>query len=105
MKPLLSYVWLSEEAVSSLESSRSMRLMGTIEGYDMMILLDSGSSHSFISAELADGLCGISVLQHILHVQVANGTHIVCLSHLRQAQWEIEGYSFDSDLKILHLMS
>jgi hypothetical protein len=42
-------------------------------------------------------------MQHILQVQVANGAQVSCQSHLPQAQREVQGYSFCSDLKILPL--
>jgi hypothetical protein len=44
---------VSEAAVSGIESPRSMRLMGSIQGHDMWILVDSRSSHNFLSSKLA----------------------------------------------------
>jgi hypothetical protein len=51
---------VSEAAMSGLESPRSMRLMGSIQGHDMLILVDSRSSHSFLSAKLVSQLTGAS---------------------------------------------
>jgi hypothetical protein len=40
---------LSEAAVLGVESPKSMRLVGQIQGHSVMILVDSGSSHTFVS--------------------------------------------------------
>jgi hypothetical protein len=48
--------FLSEAAAKGVESSRSMRLIGQIPGHEMVILLDSGSSHTFLSSALASKL-------------------------------------------------
>jgi hypothetical protein len=40
------------------EAPRSMRLMGQIQGYDVLIVIDSGSSNNFVSADLAAKLKG-----------------------------------------------
>jgi hypothetical protein len=72
-------VMLSEAAVVGVESLKSIRLMGQLQGKQMMILLDSGSSTSFISSELADDLIGVTT-------------------------WEIQGLTFYSDFKVLPLL-
>lgn len=38
------------------------------------MLIDSGSSHTFIKAQLADQLTGVSVLSPALTVKVADGS-------------------------------
>jgi hypothetical protein len=82
-----------------------MRLIGQIPGHEMVILLDSGSSHTFLSSALASKLSGISSLHQSLTVQVANGASISCVSQLAVAEWEIQGCKFVSDLKILSLQT
>jgi hypothetical protein len=69
---------VSEAAMSGLESPRSMRLMGSIQGHDMLILVDSRSSHSFLSAKLVSQLTGASELLHPKTVTVANDAPISC---------------------------
>jgi hypothetical protein len=44
----------------------------------MLILVDSGSSHSFLSAKLASQLTGASELPHPMTMTVANGAPISC---------------------------
>jgi hypothetical protein len=61
-------VCLLEAVVLGIESEISMRLVGSIQGRQLLILLDSGSSHSFLSATLAHQLNGVSSMSK--HLQV-----------------------------------
>jgi hypothetical protein len=53
---------ISKQAVNWSEAARSMRLMGHIQGHDVLILIDSGSSSNFISSQLASQLSGLQKL-------------------------------------------
>jgi hypothetical protein len=77
-------VCLSEAVVMGMESSKSMKLLGTIQGQQMLILLDPGSSHTFISARLADALSHprLLALQKPLVVKVASGAPMCCASQI-----------------------
>jgi hypothetical protein len=48
-------VCLSEAAAMGTDSAKSMRLLGSIYGRDILILVDSSSSHTFVSSVLAGG--------------------------------------------------
>jgi hypothetical protein len=73
------------------------------EGHDVVILVDSGSSHSFLSTSLAPKLGGESVLPKPLQVKVANGDKLQCKVHFLQAAWSMQGYQFCTDFKVLPL--
>jgi hypothetical protein len=51
---------LSKEAISVKSSTSTMKFFfgGGIQGHSVLILVDSGSSHSFVNAKLADVLQG-----------------------------------------------
>jgi hypothetical protein len=50
---------LSKEAISVKSSTSTMKFFGgDIQGHSVLILVDSGSSHSFVNAKLADVLQG-----------------------------------------------
>jgi hypothetical protein len=74
-----------------MESSKSMKLLGNIKGQEVLILLDSGSSHTFIIARLADALSHprLVALQRPLVVKVASGAPMCCSSHISQAVWDV----------------
>jgi hypothetical protein len=94
---------LSEAAVLGKEVAMPMKLMGRIQSTNIVILLDSGSSHTFISAKVAANLAGISGLPSSLSVKVANGARLSCTQQIQKAVWHIEGIPFTSDLKIIPL--
>jgi len=78
-------------------------VVGVIQNQEIKILVDSGSSHTFISSQLAASLTGIESVHSSMTVQVANGSKLQCVEHIPQASWSLSGYSFWSNLKILPL--
>jgi hypothetical protein len=90
---------LSQEALSVSSSSRTLKFQGDVQGHTVIVLVDWGSSHSFINEKLA----GLSVLIRPIRVQVANGQVIQCISELKQTTWAMKGNNFVSDLKVLPL--
>jgi hypothetical protein len=44
---------LSVNAVQGIDSTNTVRMMGNIGGKDVVILIDSGSSHNFVSETIA----------------------------------------------------
>ena len=97
------FMSLSEAVVSGLEVPKMMKFQGQIQGKLVLILIDSGSSHTFVNTEVAPELQGISALINPVGVQVADGSHMLCSSQILKAKWSIQGCSFQSDIKILPL--
>lgn len=62
---------LSKAAVEGDESPTTMRLHGWVQGKEVLMLIDSGSSHSFVSASLVAH--GVQQAQRALSVRVTNG--------------------------------
>jgi hypothetical protein len=69
----------------------------------MVIMVDSGSSHSFVNSSLSSSLVGISSIARPCRVQVANGQVIQCDVEMKQASWSIQEVAFVADLKLLPL--
>ena len=82
-----------------------MVLSDYIQNVPLKVLVDSGSSYSFLSMTIAQQLSGVSELSANLKVQVANSNVLQCTSHLPQAEWSVCGVTFHSDLKVLPLSS
>jgi hypothetical protein len=80
-----------------------MKFRGSIQGLELLILLDSGSSHTFLSASVAAQLMGCSPVDVPMSVLVANGHKLLCSSELRDTVWFLNEYQFQSTLKILPL--
>jgi hypothetical protein len=55
-----------------------MFMSGVIQDISVCILVDSGSSHTFVSADIAAKLTGVSPVLSPIVVQVANGAVLSC---------------------------
>jgi hypothetical protein len=73
---------LSSEAISIGASPTTFKFQGMLHGHSVLMLVDSGSSHSFVSTSLLTSLSGISAASRPIHVRVANGQVIQCLFEL-----------------------
>lgn len=67
------------------------------------MLVDSGSSTSFVNQELARHLEGVQLLPRACKVKVADGGELLCLSVVQQCTWYTQGCEFRTDMKILAL--
>jgi hypothetical protein len=72
---------------------------------DIMVLIDSGSSHTFISDKLRPMLSGVEPLVNPITVQLAIRQVIPCHYHLPSAKWSMSGCHFSADLKFLPIPS
>jgi len=96
---------LSVAAAVGSASPKAFSLHGEIQGRPLFILVDSGSSHTFLSDVVAQSLTGVQDLTPALGVQVANGAVLQCTSYIPAATWSVQGYTFSTDLKLLPLSS
>ena len=63
-------------------SPKTFCLSGDIQGRALSILVDSGSSHTFLSTSVAASLTGVQQLVPPVTAQVANGEVLQCHSHI-----------------------
>jgi hypothetical protein len=94
---------LSPEAVSGSSTKRSMQFIGHMCQQDILILVDSGSTNSFINQTTVLKLGLATVASVPIRVQVANGGMLVCSTMVPQASWSIQDCSFLQDLQVLTL--
>jgi hypothetical protein len=64
---------LSRDAVALGGNSKNLKFLGCIQGHEVILLVDSASSNSFINDKLAPVLLGFSSLLQPIKVQVVNG--------------------------------
>lgn len=69
------------------------------------MLVDSGSSTSFLAASIASQLPHIQCSPIQPSVKIANGQLLRCVSVIPSCQFSIEGHQFQHNLRILHLDS
>lgn len=68
---------ISVHALSGVPSPKTMRLVGNIGNFSVIILIDTGSTHSFVDENVARKI-KLPVETSHLAVQVANGTTFPC---------------------------
>lgn len=90
---------------TTAEASGVIQLHAYMAGQEVLILVDSGSSASFINKHLEDKMTGAQQLQKKCLVKVADGTQHRCSTFLPDRQWSSQGATFHTDLKILPLGS
>jgi hypothetical protein len=99
------FMLLSSSAMNGSVSPRTLQLKGVLAGQDLLILVDSRSSHSFLSTSIAATMPNLKKLTAPLCVKVADGNNIVCIEELQCAEWSVQGHSFHSTLRFLPLGS
>jgi hypothetical protein len=90
---------------SSVNVPEVIQLQAFIEDKEILILVDSGSSTSFVNTQLASKLQGASPLPQLRKVNVADGTQHSCSSYIPHCPWSVGKHQFYTDLKILPLGS
>lgn len=82
-----------------------MQFIGEIQGQPLVILVDSGSSHSFLHSSFAAVVRGARALSVPSVVTIADGSSIQCSSEIPNAEWSVQSFSFHSTLKLLPIGS
>lgn len=85
------------------ETSAVIQLHAYIGSHEAVILVDSGSSTSFITTALAEQLSGVQPLPRPCRVKVADGTNHRCATYIPACAWSSQGHCFTTDMKILPL--
>lgn len=101
----VDYCVISKEAMEGAESPTTMRLHGWVQDREVLMLVDSGSSHSFVSEAMADRLQGVQQARSALTVRVANGGVMRRDKELSDCQWHTQGVTFTTNLRVLPLGS
>lgn len=97
--------FFSVNAISGTDKPNTIRFIAKAKNQFMIILLDSGSSHSFIDQSFAKRLaCEQSPIQPRV-VKVANGDVVPCLAKVKDFSWWVPNSTFHHDIKVLQLGS
>jgi predicted aspartyl protease len=97
------FLAISKAAVLGNSSARTVRFSGYMQGHPVHILIDSGSSTSFLSETVASQLSGIQSEPVSTRVQVAGGTHLQSSVLLRNVPWSVGQCVFQSTFRVLPL--
>jgi hypothetical protein len=100
-----AFLAISVAAMNGSSAPHTMQFSGFLADKKVLILVDSGSSHSFISSTLAATMAVMRKLAVPMLVRVADGGTITCDSELPQVEWSVQGHSFHSTFKVIPLGS
>lgn len=94
---------MSLNVVVGGEGLNTIKLPGLIQKQKIIVLIDSGSTHSFVDPMLVHQLKLPTEAAPNLTVTVANGEKLSCDQVCKGLQWEIHGEIFEKDCRMLKL--
>lgn len=94
---------LSINAISGTESSDSMRVRALVNNQVMLILIDSGSSYSFVNSSFVERLNITQSNMQPVQVQVANREKMITNKIVKNFEWWAQGHTFHNDIRILDI--
>ncbi|KAJ8766111.1 hypothetical protein K2173_020627 [Erythroxylum novogranatense] len=94
---------ISLNTITGIRGPQSMRLYGNWKGGQVLILIDSGSTHSFVSATKVEDLQAEVNEKNGLKVNVANGEQLTSPGICKGIPILLESISFMVDLFVLPL--
>lgn len=97
------FMSISLDAAQGTDSCSTVRMIGELGGIEAIILVDSGSTNSFISESLASRWREWTALPMALQVRVANGQTLACTHQIETCPVWISGHAFKITLKVLPL--
>lgn len=93
---------ISFHSLAGQLAPKTLRMLGSLFGHQVMVLVDSGSTHNFIQQELVTHLnlpCRMTSVP--LWVMVGNGQHLQCTSLCEEIVIDVQSSKFTVDLHIL----
>ena len=96
---------LSLQAIHGTAGCQTIKVWGKIDKCPILILIDSGSTHNFIHADLMDKLeCPTTTIKPMV-VEAANGGTMSCTSVCKNLQWKMQGVQFQADIYVMKLQN
>jgi hypothetical protein len=94
---------ISTEAVQGIQGQKAMRLQGLIQKQEILILVDSGSSSTFISASTVSKLNFHQEAAPSIMVTVANGSEMTSNTTVAEVVWLTQGHTFTTAARVLDI--
>lgn len=92
---------ISIHALEGVTNNKIIKVEGQANKCNLMILIDSGSTHSFLDESTTERLkCQLTGTPP-LSVTVANGSRVMSNSACNGFGWEMQGERFEADLRLL----
>lgn len=94
---------MSLNALTNNDTENSIKLKAMVKNKVMLILLDSGSSHSFVSKEFVELTKMETVLIQPRKVKLANGEYLTTDAKVQNLEWYIQGHTLSSEMLVLDM--
>jgi hypothetical protein len=94
---------LSVEAMQGVQGKKTMRLQGRITNTEILILVDSGSTSTFISTAMANKLSYQQQEVLEVYVQVASGDKLSSTKAINNLTWWTQGHTFSTIARTLDI--
>ena len=94
---------LSSQALDGTDSATTIRLRALVGNQVMLLLLDSGSSHSFVNKSFVDRLGLATEEMPRVDVRVANGDRLTCNRIVPELKWWMQGHTFATPMRDLDI--
>jgi hypothetical protein len=98
-----SLMYISQCALAGTTHNKSIRLRGTLQGKQVLILIDSGSCGSFISAATVAHLKLATQEVEPVTVQVADSRKSQITTAVREAAWECRCAKFKTTFRVFNI--
>ncbi|CAA0813637.1 Unknown protein, partial [Striga hermonthica] len=95
---------ISMNAMAGIRGPRTMWLSAWVKDRKIVVLVDNGSSHNFINAELSQRLNLPTTNIEPFEVRVANGERLQCTKSFRKVPIRFSGVTVKADLYALPLV-
>jgi hypothetical protein len=95
---------LSHNALSGTHSYDSIQLKATVKNKTMLILVDTGSSHCFVSSHFVQLTKLPTTTIAPQKVKLANGQWMTTTQQVKGLEWYIQGQTFNTDMIVLDLL-
>ncbi|XP_073355673.1 uncharacterized protein [Aegilops tauschii subsp. strangulata] len=99
---LCTLSWQAEDGTSA---PGVLQLQAWVQGHEVLLLVDSGSSTSFVDSSFASKLSGTTLLARPCRVRVADGATIPCTHYIPDCSWIAHEHEFKIDFKLIKLGS
>lgn len=94
---------LSATLAETVNSPSVLQLQGTIRGQPVNMLVNSGSTTSFINMNLKDLFPDCHLIQKPIRVKVADNRELRCTEEISDCKWLSQGHEFSTNFKFLQL--
>lgn len=79
----------------------TIRIKRTIKNRSITVLINSGSTYNFLDFKMASEVNTKISQANPIHVIVANGSKMLSWTKCIDFNWEMQGYTFIADLRLL----